>query len=82
MFSRSKDSSAAPADNVPNGANNTHATNDPYRTSPSQGGVGRGFVLTKWLRLHIVDLVTMAIMGAIGLGVYRARKLTLWPYQP
>jgi len=37
----------------------------------------QGFVLTKWLRLHLVDLVTMALLGAIGLGVYYARKLVL-----
>jgi len=32
----------------------------------------QGFVFTKWLRLHLVDLITMAVMGAIGLGVYYA----------
>jgi len=31
-----------------------------------------GFRLTTWLRLHGVDLITMAAMGAIGLGVYEA----------
>jgi hypothetical protein len=51
--------------------------NDPNRTAPGQGGVVQGFVLTKWLRLHLVDLITMAVMGAIGLGVYYARKLVL-----
>lgn len=72
MFSRHKDSSAAPADNAPNGATNVGSVNNTHRTLPSQSGVGKGFVLTKWLRLHLVDLITMAIMGAIGLGVYRA----------
>lgn len=26
-----------------------------------------------WLRLHDVDLITMALMGALGLGIYEAR---------
>ncbi len=30
--------------------------------------------LGTWLRLHGVDLITMALMGAIGLGVYFACK--------
>ncbi len=48
------------------------------------GGVGhghgaqkvgaRGFSLMLWLRLHGVDLVTMALMGALGLGIYEARE--------
>lgn len=25
-----------------------------------------------WLRLHGVDLITMALMGALGLGIYEA----------
>lgn len=25
-----------------------------------------------WLRLHGVDIITMAVMGAVGLGVYFA----------
>ena len=79
MFSRQKDSSATPADGAPGGLTNTYATNGPRGSSPGQGGAVKGFVLTKWLRLHLVDLITMAIMGAIGLGVYRARKWTLQP---
>lgn len=73
MFSRSEASSAVTTNNVPNGINNdTYATNDPERTSPGRGGVVQGFSFTKWLRLHLADLITMAIMGAIGLGVYFA----------
>jgi hypothetical protein len=30
------------------------------------------FRLGTWLRLHGVDLITMALMGAVGLGVYEA----------
>lgn len=73
MFSRSKASPATAVNN--SGVNgNPYATNDPNRTVPGRGGAS-GFVLTKWLRLHLVDLVTMALMGAIGLGVYYVRKL-------
>lgn len=75
MFRRSAD---PPTTNGPNGGvNNPNALNDPNRTTTGQGGVVQGFVFTKWLRLHLVDLITMAIMGAVGLGVYYARKLTL-----
>ena len=52
-------------------------TNDTNGTPPGQGGPTQGFVLSKWLRLHLVDLITMAAMGAVGLGVYRARKMVL-----
>ncbi|WVQ85803.1 hypothetical protein IAT38_007971 [Cryptococcus sp. DSM 104549] len=37
-----------------------------------QQGFGAGFSLVRWIRLHLVDLITMAAMGAIGLGVYEA----------
>jgi hypothetical protein len=57
--------------------NNPYATSGPSGTATSQGGLVQGFVFTKWLRLYLVDLITMAIMGAAGLGVYRARKLVL-----
>jgi len=40
--------------------------------SPNQHGAAQGFLFTKWLRLHLVDLITMALMGAVGLGVYYA----------
>ena len=76
MFSRFKAPPATAADNGHNRRvdDNPYATNDPNRTAAGQGGVVQGFVLTKWLRLHLVDIVTMAIMGAIGLGVYYARN--------
>lgn len=32
------------------------------------------FRLGSWIRLHGVDLITMALMGAVGLGIYEARK--------
>jgi len=38
----------------------------------SHGGRGAPFSFGRWLRLHGVDIVTMALMGAIGLGVYFA----------
>ena len=34
--------------------------------------IGRPFRLSAWLRLHGVDLITMALMGALGLGIYFA----------
>lgn len=37
------------------------------------------FSLGLWLRLHGVDLITMALMGAVGLGIYEARKLLSGP---
>ncbi|RDB23993.1 putative lipid phosphate phosphatase 3, chloroplastic [Hypsizygus marmoreus] len=30
------------------------------------------FRLSAWIRLHGVDLITMALMGAVGLGIYEA----------
>ncbi|KAJ3990053.1 acid phosphatase/Vanadium-dependent haloperoxidase [Lentinula detonsa] len=36
------------------------------------GGRGDHFRLGVWLRLHGVDLITMALMGALGLGIYEA----------
>ncbi|KAG9124438.1 hypothetical protein FRC07_011633 [Ceratobasidium sp. 392] len=33
----------------------------------------RSFSLGRWIRLYGVDLITMAAMGAIGLGVYMAK---------
>ncbi|KIK63855.1 hypothetical protein GYMLUDRAFT_162573 [Collybiopsis luxurians FD-317 M1] len=32
----------------------------------------RPFLFGVWLRLHGVDLITMALMGALGLGIYEA----------
>ncbi|KAF9009373.1 acid phosphatase/Vanadium-dependent haloperoxidase [Cyathus striatus] len=36
------------------------------------GAAGEPFRFGTWLRLHGIDLITMALMGAIGLGVYFA----------
>ena len=30
------------------------------------------FRFGSWLRLHGVDIITMALMGALGLGIYEA----------
>jgi hypothetical protein len=32
------------------------------------------FAFSSWLRLFAPDLITMALMGALGLGIYEARK--------
>lgn len=69
MFRRSNVSPATPALET--------ATNNPNGTAPGQDGLVQGFVFTKWIRLHLVDLITMAVLGAVGLGVYRARELVL-----
>lgn len=76
MFSRSK---ATPATTLNNGRVNDdpYVTNDPNRAAPGRGGVVQRFVFTKWLRLHLVDLITMTLMGAVGLGVYYARESVL-----
>lgn len=74
MFSRSK-ASSTPAANSVTGNGTSDNTNDPHRTLPGQGSVVQGFVFIKWIRLHLVDIITMVIMGAIGLGVYYAREL-------
>jgi hypothetical protein len=36
------------------------------------------FSFTTWIRLHGVDLITMALMGALGLGIYEARMYILY----
>jgi hypothetical protein len=79
MFRRFRASPATAATNTHNGRvnNDPSIANDPNGTATGQGNVVQGFVLTKWLRLHLMDLITMALMGAISLGVYRARKLAL-----
>ena len=74
MFGHSKVSSTPAVNSVPD---NTSGMNAPQRPLPSQRGVVQGFAPIKWLRLHLVDLLTMAIMGAVGLGVYRARTFIL-----
>ncbi|ODN99431.1 hypothetical protein L198_03273 [Cryptococcus wingfieldii CBS 7118] len=33
---------------------------------------GQDFGFLRWVRLHALDLITMAAMGAVGLGVYEA----------
>ena len=38
------------------------------------GYVRSPFSFGLWLRLHGVDLITMALMGAVGLGIYEARE--------
>lgn len=39
-------------------------------TAPRAGAFSFG----TWIRLHGVDIITMALMGAVGLGVYYARQ--------
>jgi hypothetical protein len=41
------------------------------------GAVGPPFRAGAWLRLHGFDVLTMAVMGAIGLGVYFASMIGL-----
>jgi hypothetical protein len=40
---------------------------------------GEPLNLTTWLRLHGVDLITMALVGMIGLGVYFACGCLYFP---
>ncbi|KAF9533423.1 phosphatidic acid phosphatase type 2/haloperoxidase [Crepidotus variabilis] len=54
--------------------------NDKFVENADQTTVGNGrqpargrFSIGKWIRLHGLDIITMAAMGAVGLGVYRAR---------
>ena len=42
----------------------------PGNTPPTRPSFSFGL----WLRLHGPDLVTMALMGALGLGIYEARE--------
>jgi diacylglycerol diphosphate phosphatase/phosphatidate phosphatase len=44
-----------------------------YHNDAPTGAYGAKFSFGQWARLHIVDLLTMAAMGAVGLGVYEAR---------
>jgi len=74
MFRRSNVSPATPA--VEN------ATNHPNGTATGRDGLVQGFVFTKWLRLHLVDLITMAVLGAVGLGVYYARESVFFRRMP
>lgn len=79
MFKRFHVPPATVATSSHNGGmnNNPGATDDPNITATGQGGPVHGFVFTKWVRLHLVDLITMGVIGAVGLGVYYARKLVL-----
>jgi diacylglycerol diphosphate phosphatase/phosphatidate phosphatase len=43
-----------------------------YDDQTPRGPYGQKFSFVQWARLHIIDLVTMAAMGAVGLGVYEA----------
>ncbi|KAJ9114722.1 hypothetical protein QFC22_005598 [Naganishia vaughanmartiniae] len=36
------------------------------------GPYGKNFHFGQWLKLNLLDLITFAAMGAIGLGVYEA----------
>ncbi|KAH6919053.1 prenyl diphosphate phosphatase [Coprinopsis sp. MPI-PUGE-AT-0042] len=47
-----------------------NATNDKTGTRHHLGG--QKFRLGSWLRLHGVDIITMACLGAIALGIYQA----------
>ncbi|GHJ84895.1 hypothetical protein NliqN6_1297 [Naganishia liquefaciens] len=40
--------------------------------SGPDGPYGHKFKFGQWIKLHLLDLLTMAAMGAIGLGVYEA----------
>jgi hypothetical protein len=42
------------------------------RGTSGRRGFMTGFSFVRWARLHLVDLLTMVAMGAIGLGVYEA----------
>ncbi|KAJ9111359.1 hypothetical protein QFC19_001127 [Naganishia cerealis] len=41
-------------------------------TAAAQGPYGHNFKFGRWLKLNLLDLITFAAMGAIGLGVYEA----------
>ncbi|KAF8162957.1 phosphatidic acid phosphatase type 2/haloperoxidase [Crassisporium funariophilum] len=58
------------------GRRNNAARNDKLANGQqgyqSRGATGPPFRFGAWLRLHGFDILTMAVMGAIGLGVYFA----------
>lgn len=62
-------SNASTAVNDNKGSHGTMATNGRV---PGSHAASEPFRLALWLRLHGVDLITMALMGALGLGVYFA----------
>lgn len=47
-------------------------TNNTEKNAATGGTVP--FSVGAWFRLHGLDLLTMAGMGAIGLGIYEARQ--------
>ncbi|KAL5511450.1 hypothetical protein ACEPAH_4666 [Sanghuangporus vaninii] len=53
-----------------------HGEKQPNPAVSTNGAAASGhipsFSLGLWLRLHGVDLITMALMGAVGLGIYEA----------
>lgn len=55
-------------------ANGVDAKGPRDRHGNGHMGPGVPFRFGAWLRLHGVDLITMALMGALGLGIYEARK--------
>ncbi|KAJ7172737.1 phosphatidic acid phosphatase type 2/haloperoxidase [Mycena filopes] len=44
----------------------------PKQATGTQPGAHPPFRFSTWIRLHGVDLITMALMGALGLGIYKA----------
>ena len=56
----------------PNTSNHQGYTTGTGAIQQQRGGFMTCFVFSRWFRLHAVDLLTMAAMGAIGLGVYEA----------
>ncbi|PPQ68501.1 hypothetical protein CVT26_003440 [Gymnopilus dilepis] len=50
----------------------TNTSKENLANGQQGGSIGRPFRLSAWLRLHGVDLITMALMGALGLGIYFA----------
>lgn len=62
-------------------SNGVNGVNAPNGYAAEQGTTGysehrrgfmTGFSFARWVRLHIIDLLCMAAMGAVGLGVYEA----------
>jgi hypothetical protein len=54
-------------------ATNGTATADTAYPGHDKGRETRPFLFGLWIRLYGVDLVTMALMGALGLSIYKAR---------
>ncbi|KAI0050024.1 acid phosphatase/Vanadium-dependent haloperoxidase [Auriscalpium vulgare] len=50
----------------------TRKTDAAVARPDARGPTAPRFSFATWLRLHGVDLVTMALMGALGLGIYEA----------